>query len=509
MQSVPTQRIPRTRVRRSARRGLALLAALGLSSHAAAQEPRGSAPSGTWYRVEIPAHDRRLANVEARIELTDSVLMMYPEGADHLPRGWSTYLRGLSVTTDAGQPVRLRRSGRDRWIVPRPFPRAVRLRYEVLLHHDAGHWPFGSKDAGYVKEDGVFLTGKSLFITQRRIRPTRVTFALPPRWRLATPWAEVPGDSMTFQVPDTPELLQVGMLAGRHQQRRLLLDGATVILAIGQSLPGTMDLFSEALSPALAAASAVFGGTPRGKFVVIANADSYDGGTAFTRSVDVVFRQPPTPDNRAEWSPLVLHELLHLWLGGAINTPAGEQQNWFLEGATDYLANLLALRAGVLTQDQFYDRLASHWDAYRAVDRHLPLYAAGEDKAANDVLVYSGGLLAAFVLDTELRRASEGRVGIEAVMRRLYGEFGRTGVPFTGRDLRRVIAAVHRESIDWLFARHVHGTELLPVEEALARVGRTIARAGADSTKSAIAANPEATAPQRALEQSLLGTSGR
>ena len=477
-----------------------LLPTLSRRGHAQRAAP------GTWYTVTIPEYDRRLARVEARIELTDTLLVMYPKGAEHLPQGWATYVRGLTATDDAGRAVRLRARGPGRWSVASPRPRALRLRYEILLHHDAGFWPFGAKSAAYVKDDGVFVTGKALFITQHTLPPARVRFALPERWRIATPWTEVAGEAATFAVPNSMELLDVGMLLGRHNQRRLLIGSTTVILATGQSLAGAAEPLNRALSRFLLAADTLFGGTPRGTFVVIANTGDTDGGSAFIRSFDVVFTEPPTLERPGEWTHVLAHEVLHHWLGYAMATGSVEQEFWLMEGATDYLANLIEFRTGMLSADGFFERIAGHWDRYRAVAGTTSLAAAGADKAGNYDLVYSGGLLAAFVMDAQLRERTTGRFGFDSIARRLYAEFGRTGRPVARDAVQRVARQATGVDLDPFFARHVAGTALLPVAEALTTLGYSLDRVTeGDSTRSVIRVRDDQTPAQRTLVRELLG----
>ena len=500
---------PVPRSRRSPRVHSAIPALLALCAFAtgadAQSTTRAQQEGGTWYAVEIPQHDRRLARVEARIELTDSVLIMFPRGADHLPDGWSTYLRGLAATNDDGRPVTLRRAGRDRWIVATPRPTAIRLRYEVLLHHDSGDWPLGPKEASAVKADGVFLTGRALFITQLGMRQAHVRMQLPPRWRLATPWQEATGAAGTYRVPSATELLQVGMLAGRHQQRRLLFGDATVFVAVGQSLPGALDPIAETLSSALVGADALFGGTPRGRFVAIANADDFGGGVAFTRSFNMLFRSPVTRETRSEWAHVVVHELLHMWLGGAINTPDGQQEHWLLEGGTDYLANILELRSGIITREQLYDRVAANWDRYRVVAGTQGLRAAGANKLANYDLVYSGGLLASLMLDVELRRATDGRAGLDSLVKRLYVLHGRTGELMAYTSIRREALRLGGPAIEPLFTRYVEGAERIPLDRVLASLGYALESGATPEARSRITVAPERTAVQQGLERRILG----
>ncbi|HEX8393090.1 MAG TPA: hypothetical protein VF665_12170 [Longimicrobium sp.] len=488
--------LARARARRAA--AAALAAAGFIMAGAAAAQDRPA------YTVSIAPHDNRSVRVHARIPLTDSVLLMYPDGANHLADGWSTFVRGLRATDDAGRAVPLRRRGRDEWAVAAPLPAAVTLDYEVLVHHDAGRWPFGSKESAYGRPDAVFLTGKALFIAQYGVADATVRFDLDPSWRLAVPWAEVPGQPRTFSVPTVIELLEVGMMAGRHQQRAVTVGGTEVVLAVGESLRGSAEVMEGSLRQLLPAAAAMFGGAPRGRFVVIANRDVYDGGTAFTRSFSVVYAEAPTVQNRTGWGHVIAHELLHLWLGSAIRTAPESQQYWFSEGYSDYLSSLLELRTGMISEPAFWARVAEHHQKYTRVAGGVSLLAAGADKAQNYDLVYSGGFLAALSMDVDLRRRTARRAGVEDVLRRMYARFGATGDPYTDHDVRAEAEAVGGGGLSAFFASYVTGTDLLPVQSDLAALGMALHAAGPDSAMHRITVSRYATPAQTALRRAVL-----
>lgn len=457
---------------------------------------RGSAPEATAdlreaadttiYTVTVPAYDNRVVAVQAHIVLADSLLLMYPEGADHVPDSWATYVRDLTATDDVGRPVTLRASGRAQWVVASPLPRALNLSYEVLVHHDAGPWPFGSKEAAYARTDCVFLTGKALFIAQYQTADAVVRVVLPPTWSVATPWADLdqarvpqapaapPTVTHTFAVPNVYELLEVGMLVGRHLERTIRSGDAAVTLAVGRDLESALPLFEAAVRPLVPAAAGVFGGTPKGKFIVIANRDTYDGGTGFTRSFGMVFKDVPTAQNRGNWGHIIAHELLHLWNGIAIRPADGAQEYWFSEGFTDYLANLLEHRTGMITEDTLIARIGQHYDKYlaaRAVGPGVSLRSAGDDKAKYYDLVYSGGFLTALALDVELRQRSAGRRGVEDLLRAMYRDFGGTGKPYAAADVQRAASEVAGADLGTFFARYVEGTAALPMHAYFRSLG--------------------------------------
>jgi predicted metalloprotease with PDZ domain len=500
-----------------------LLALLSTSVGSLAQPPQS-----TTYTIRVPEYDKRIVEVDAHVVLADSVLLMYPEGANHVPHGWATYVRGLTASDDSGRVVSLRSVGPGQWVVPAPRPNAVNLRYEVLIHHDAGRWPFGSKEAAFARPDCVFLTGKALFIAQFLTADARVRVILPNGWDIATPWAEVTDEhpapvsdtaltagytSRSYAVRDVYELLEVGMLVGRHLQRTVTLGDVGITLAVGQDLATALPLFESATRRLVPAAVAVFDGVPSGKFVFIANRDVYDGGTSFTRSMNMVFKDTPTATNRGDWAHILTHEFLHLWNGNAIRTADGTQEYWFSEGVTDYLANILERRIGMIEERQLLDRLSGHYQKYLDAGAAAPgvsLRVAGEEKAKRYDLVYSGGVLAALALDIEMRKGG-GERGIEDLLRAMYAEFGITRKPYEADDVRRLASAVAGHDLGAFFTRFVHGTEVLPMTGYFRDLGlvvttRPTTASGATRTSYRLVRRTDASPKQRALASRILGS---
>lgn len=518
---------------------LILLLAGSVPGHAqsapgAIQAPGGAADR-TVYTMRIAAYDNRSIEVQAHLVLTDSLLLMYPEGADQIPESWATYVRDLTAKDDAGRPIPLRYLGHAQWSVPAPRPAAINLRYWVLVHHDAGPWPFGSKEAAYAREDCVFLTGKALFIAQYQTTDATVQAILPQGWTIATPWADALGDdtppptleevpgtptgappvTRSFAVPNVYELLEVGMLIGKHLERTIRSGDVAVTFAVGRDLASALDLFDAGMRPLMPAAAAVFGGTPKGKFVVIANRDSYDGGTSFTRSFDMVFRDAPTIGNRDNWGHVITHEFLHLWNGNAIRTADGTQEYWFSEGFTDYLADLLERQTGMITRRRLLDRLGEHYDKYMAAHVAAPsvsLRAAGDQKAQYYDLVYSGGLLTAFALDVELRQRSGGRYGVRDLLRAMYHDFGTVAKSYTVADVQRAASDLAGADLAPFFAQYVVGTATLPLTAALRALGLEVrpvsqptGAAVGVATRITISSRTPRSAGERVLAERVLG----
>jgi len=120
----------------------------------------------------------------------------------------------------------------------------------------------------------------------------------------------------------------------------------------------------------------------------------------------------------------IAHEMLHRWLGLRVRLAGPDGSSfWFSEGFTVYYANVVMLRAGLVTPDEFLAELNL------AATRQLanPYSAATNDAIRRDffasdavsVVPYTRGALYAAELDASIRRASRGARRLDDVMREL------------------------------------------------------------------------------------------
>ena len=399
---------------------------------------------------------------------------MYPEGASHVPEGWATYVRNLKAFDRQGNPILLESTGPGAWRVPEQLKgQEIGLGYEVMLHHDAGKsWPFGWDEAAYVKGDGIFFTGKALFITALDMQDVRVDFKIPKEWKLVTPWVRA-CEERSYRIKDAIELTDSAHFTGEFTNGLVTAAGATVEIGLGNALAESAPLIEGVLEASLSTAAAMLGAVPAQTFAVIADIEpKYSGGGTFVRSVSMLFQEPPTLANRDEWGHIVTHELLHLWLGGALQ-PAAEQEYWLTEGFTDYLSNLVELRSRLITEERFWERVREHHAKYLKQAGRVSLRDAGLQKGAYYDLVYSGGFLAALALDVEMRQASGLARGLPHLVRALNDEFGGRG-RFSPGDVLRLANQLTGSDFAPFVRGYVLGVKPLPVERVLDAMGITL-----------------------------------
>jgi len=168
---------------------------------------------------------------------------------------------------------------------------------------------------------------------------------------------------------------------------------------------------------------------------------------------------------------IIFHEYMHAFnvkriraktLGPFDYTkPAITGTLWWLEGVTDYYADLMATRAGL------YQRMESFNSALRAasgVSRGEYLNVSAEEASRRvwetrgsfgfgGVSYYSRGHGLGFYLDMAIRAATDGKQSLDDVMRRLYGESKKEG--YSEGRIRELCVAVGGPSLGPIYDQAV------------------------------------------------------
>ncbi|MCU0685749.1 MAG: PDZ domain-containing protein [Polyangiaceae bacterium] len=191
---------------------------------------------------------------------------------------------------------------------------------------------------------------------------------------------------------------------------------------------------------------------------------------------------------------LVAHEFFHLWNVKRIR-PAGlspyryEAENytrllWWFEGATSYYDWLVLRRAGLCTAREYADHAAHelarlhdtpgalvHSLADASFDAWVKAYRPDENAPNSTVSYYLKGEVVAALLDLEIRSRSGGQKSLDDVVRRLWSEYGRPGIPLPEDGFAPLAEAATGLRLAPLLERWVETTEPVDPAPILARFG--------------------------------------
>ena len=198
-----------------------------------------------------------------------------------------------------------------------------------------------------------------------------------------------------------------------------------------------------------------------------------------------------------EWLSLASHEYFHAWnvkrLRPAELGPFDYENEvytrslWFVEGVTDYYADLFLVRAGVVSREEYLDALSAQVRSLQTTpgrleqsveaasyDAWIKYYRADENTPNTAISYYVKGAVIGFLLDANIRRLTDGAKSLDDVMRLMRSRFsGEKG--FSREDVRAVVAevvgAAHSRDIRAWMTRALETTAELDHADALAWFG--------------------------------------
>ena len=143
------------------------------------------------------------------------------------------------------------------------------------------------------------------------------------------------------------------------------------------------------------------------------------------------------------------------------NDPKMSMHLWMYEGTTEYFANLFQIQQGLISDEDFYERLMEKVERSKTYDDSMSFTLMSknileEPYKANYANVYEKGALINMALDINLRELSGGEKGVLWLMKELSKKYGNTK-PFEDGKLIDEIVAMTYPEIGEFFKTHVAG----------------------------------------------------
>ncbi|MDB4908886.1 MAG: hypothetical protein JWO05_3670 [Gemmatimonadetes bacterium] len=429
------------------------------------------------YRITVPSANPAAIHVEAEFTVRDGRVFMDSIQAQHLPRGWATFVRDLVMEDSSGRPLPFVEVDSAAWRLETAYAGQLRLRYDVDLAYARGSWPTGAKQSGQFFDDSTFYSvSKALFIVSHDAGRSRVHFTLPAGWHVTVPWDSVGGGAMDFLVDDATDLLRNTIVVGPHRVQAIHQGSFTLLLALPGRMRDARPLIEPAVRRILHEYLVLYARTPPSRLMVTFFYAGAEDGEAFRKSAALTTAGVVSANSRVIWGNFLAHEIFHHWNGQAIRGAESASRQFFSEGFTEYYANRTIVRTGLISTELFLRKVETQLALYgyfRAAGAFsgISLQAAGGDKARYRFGVYQGGWTLAFCLDGRIREITHDRRSLDDVMRRMYERFGLTAIPYRAEDIVRVAGEVAGTDFTELFSSSVAGTATLPTPTCLHRMG--------------------------------------
>jgi predicted metalloprotease with PDZ domain len=471
-------------------------------------------PVDISFTVAMPRPHTHLLEVDVSIKRTASgpqeerlIMPVWTPGS-YMVREFARHVQDFAATDAAGQALKWEKTNKDTWRIVTNGAVSWHARYQVYANElsvrtselNSGH-AFWNNANILMYLDGYLQS------------PSTVRVLAPDVWKVATGLPAVLGQKNTFRAEnfdilyDSPfevsnfKTLVFNVKGVAH---RIVIDGEgnydpermrrdvqkiveTQVELMGGEVPYRDYTFILHLrgGGGLEHLNSTALGYPRFSFRVVAGDRATSAGPNATETLPREYRG---------FLSLVSHEFFHLWNVKRIRPDAlgpfdYTQENytkmlWVAEGITDYYADLVLRRAGLISDNEFLSATARAMQALQntpgrleqtveesSFDSWIKYYRQDENSVNSQISYYEKGALLGLLLDLEIRKRSGGAKSLDDVMRYLYTEFFKKNRNYGPVDFQKACELMAGGSLEEFFNKFVRGKEELNYNAALEAAG--------------------------------------
>ncbi|HEX8516960.1 MAG TPA: peptidase M61 [Bacteroidia bacterium] len=306
------------------------------------------------------------------------------------------------------------------------------------------------------------------------------------------PDVKTTGNTDTYSIADYYQLQDAPMMYSAPDTAMLNVGGADVIISLySPNKVTTASFIAKKIKDILTAQQEYLGGTlPIKKYAYLIYLTGKESGSgasgALEHSYSSMYFLPEMEGAQLAQAitDVSAHEFFHIvtplnihaeQIGNFdFNNPQMSKHLWLYEGTTEYAAGLVQVKYGKLSDDDYLRVIEDKMSGAAAYNDSLPFTVMSaecltkyRDQYNN---VYQKGALIGLCLDLKLRALSEGKYGLQELMKDLSKTYGKDRA-FKDEELFDQIAKLTYPEIREFFTKHVEGSEPLPIEETLALAG--------------------------------------
>jgi predicted metalloprotease with PDZ domain len=366
------------------------------------------------------------------------------------------------------------------------------------------------------------INGAKLFVHEfsHVTLPCELEFEVPEDWDIATGMDGAPGTLQgfvapgrwRFVAPDYDVFADCPLKLGLFESFAFELEGVPFEIALAGASPslGNRQEFAARVRRISAFFADFIDGLPFDRYVYLFTVPG-GGGLEHLNSttVGLMSLKGSKPGRPTSGDSVIAHEFFHAWnvkrlrpraLGPFDYTgPNRSTALWFCEGVTSYYAWIAMVRTRLVEPADYWRHIARRYSALRgrSVRRQISVADSswtvwdGRYWGATDRIdYYLKGECLGFLLDIEIRRATNNERSFDDVIRALYQQVEQSGVGFAEDDILRTTERISGRSFERWFDAYVYGTRDLPVLE-------TLRKAGLDATWSRTSRRPSLRITER------------
>ncbi len=477
----------------------------------AAVETKSVAPDIS-YTVSMSKPFTHLLEVEMRVQSANlpaqaEIKMPVWTPGSYLIREYARHVQDFAVKDASERALPWQKINKNTWQIDTKGANELVINYKVYANELTVRTNELNSDHAFFNNAAVLMFPKGFLNAPSTVKV--VPFG---DWKIATSLPKVEGQMNTFRAENFDILYDSPFEVGNFEEISFSVKGKPHRFVIDGE--GNYDLPKLANDTAkiIEEGYNIFGELPYDNYLFILNLRG-GGGLEHLNSTALQWQKfgfKPEARYKA-FLNLVAHEYFHLWNVKRIRPDAlgpfdYETENytkllWIAEGGTAYYEGILLRRADLINDKDVLESKVAVIKALQnrpgrfetsledaSFDAWIKYYRQDENSVNNQISYYDKGELVNFLLDIEIRTASNGAKSLDDVMRYLYNEFFKKGRNYTPADHQKTAEMMAGKSLDEFFNKYVRGTAEIDYNSILNGIGLKLTVEGSNKKQAYLGA---------------------
>lgn len=460
-----------------------------------------SAQNKIAFKVSFSEPQAHYADVEMEIsgikgEYLDLKMPVWTPGS-YLIREFAKNVEGFKASGKPGTEMSSEKINKNTWRVHTRNSEQIKVSYRVYSFEISVRTSFVDESHAFLSPTGIFMYPEGHLKTASTIRIIPYK-----KWSRISTGLERPGsDANTFIAPDFDILYDSPFEIGNQDVFEFNAAGVKHEVAMYGGGNYDKEILKRDMAKIVEEETAVFGVNPNKRYVfIVHNSNSGGGGLEHLNSTVLGASRNGygTEAGRLKFLSLVAHEYFHLWnvkrlrpiaLGPFNYNEENYTSNlWIAEGFTAYYQNIFTKRAGLNSPEMYLMSLASTISSVEnqpgnrvdpvsqaSFDAWIKQYRPNENSANSSISYYSKGALIAMVMDLGIINSTQGRFGLDEVMKAMYDEYYiKKGRGYTDAEFKAMAEKIAGGSFDNIYEDYINGVKTIDYNNYLAYAGLSL-----------------------------------
>ena len=356
--------------------------------------------------------------------------------------GYENNVTNLRAEDSAGRALPWEKVTKNTWRVVSGNAPAIILNYDVFGNTNFAANNCLSDQRAFIAPPGLFM-----YLAGQIRHSVTVTFGLPADWKqIATGLDPVQGRPNTFSAPDFDVLYDCPILLGNQEVLGFEVQGRPHKVVIENVAAGVdRQRMMADLKRMVETATQLIGDIPYKHYTFLLIGTG-NGGIEHANSAACFFNGNSLNDENGyqRWLSYICHEYFHHFNVKRIRPLAlgpfdYDMENltdmlWVSEGLSVYYQDLILVRAGLMTRDQYLEKMQNaitrfesgaghHYQS--ATESSLYTWSGSALRGDRDTTIsyYDNGAMLGAMLDLKIRNESRNQKSLDDVMRALYRKY--------------------------------------------------------------------------------------